>query len=64
MSQVKLTKRAAIFGWAVAGFVALLSLLDLVLGIPFSGQMLMDILFLVGAGILGYLAFDAWQDVN
>jgi len=64
MSQVKFTKRTSIFGWAVSGFVALISLLDLVLGIPFGGQMLMDILFLLGAGVLGYLAFDAWQDVS
>ena len=50
----------------VAGGVALLALADLVTGVPFSGEhsKLMDILFLVAAGIVGYLSWDAYRDLR
>lgn len=50
----------------VAGIVAVLAIADLAMGIPFSGKhtMIMDILFILSAGIVGYLAWDAYKDLN
>lgn len=58
-------KRMVIGSIAVAGLVALLALADLLVGVPFSGTehtRLMDILFLVAAGIVIYLGINAYKD--
>jgi hypothetical protein len=53
-----------IFGsFGVAGFVAILALLDLILGVPFASSTTMDILFLLSAAIVGYLGWDAFKDM-
>jgi hypothetical protein len=53
-----------IFGsFGVAGLVALGCLLDMVTGIPFARQMTFDILFLLAAGVVAYLAWDAYKDM-
>lgn len=49
--------------FGAAGVVAALCLLDMATGIPFARQMLFDILFLVASAIVGYLAWDAYQDL-
>jgi hypothetical protein len=53
---------------AASGLVALAAIADLVTGIPFgfgSGQtMIMDILFLISAGIVIYLGWDALKDLR
>ena len=62
-----LPKQAVIGSMVVAAIVALLAIADLVVGIPFSGSehtFLMDILFLVCAAIVGYLAWDAFEDLT
>ncbi|MCY2967738.1 MAG: hypothetical protein NT069_29595 [Planctomycetota bacterium] len=53
-----------IFGsMAVAGLVAVAAILDMVLKIPFGGEFLvMDILYLLAAGIVLYLGWDAYRD--
>lgn len=53
-----------IFGsMAVAGIVALLSILDMAIKMPFGGEYLvMDILYLLAAGIVLYLGWDAYRD--
>ena len=53
-----------IFGsMAAAGVVALLSILDMTVKMPFGGEYLvMDILYLVAAGIVLYLGWDAHRD--
>ncbi len=49
----------------MAGLLALLFLLDMVLGMPFGGvSFLVDILGLLAAGLVLYLAFDAFRDLN
>ena len=50
----------------IAGLALLLCLLDLIVGVPFGGgpYMLADIGGIVAAGILGYLAWNAYQDVK
>lgn len=51
-------------GMAVAGLVLLLFGLDLVSGFPFGGEnMLIDIGFVICAGILGYLSWNAFREL-
>ena len=46
----------------IAGLIALACLADLVMGAPFGGQTLFDILFLISAGITAYLGIDCLRD--
>jgi len=50
----------------IAGLALLLSILDLIVGVPFGGgpYLLADIGGIVAAGLLGYLAWNAYQDVK
>ena len=57
--------RNLIFGsFFVAAFVAILALLDVFLKVPFAGQTLMDILFILSAAVVGYLGWDAYKDLS
>lgn len=49
---------------AVAGLIGLACIIDLVMGAPFGGQTVFDILFLISAGITGYLGFDCIKDAR
>jgi hypothetical protein len=49
--------------FGVAGLVAALCLLDMLTGIFFARQMTFDILFLLSAAIVAYLAWDAYKDL-
>ena len=50
----------------IAALALLLCLLDLIVGVPFGGgpYMLADIGGIVAAGVLGYLGWNAYQDVK
>ncbi|MBN9522918.1 hypothetical protein J0H58_31125 [bacterium] len=50
----------------VAGLMLVVFLLDLVAGFPFGGSpfMLLDILGILAAGAIGYLAFNASRDLK
>lgn len=48
----------------VAGLLALLFLLDMVTGIPFGRTVVVDIVGLLAAGVVLYLAYDALKDVR
>jgi hypothetical protein len=50
----------------IAGLAMLLCALDLIVGVPFGGgpYMLADIGGIVAAGVLGYLGWNAYQDVK
>lgn len=51
-------------GMAVAGLSLLLFGADLALGIPFNrANSIMDIGFIISAGILGYLSWSAFRDM-
>ena len=59
------SKRMIIGSIAAAGVVALLSVLDLVMGIPFAGySTMMDILFIVAAALVAFLGWDAYKDLR
>jgi hypothetical protein len=57
------TSKYLIFGsMAASGVVAAASLMDIFTKKPFAGQTMMDIMFLVGAGIVIYMGWDAYQE--
>ncbi len=65
------SKKLVIGSMIAAGLVALMAICDLVFAFPFSGTedgaehvRTMDILFIVAAGIIGYLAYDAYKDLR
>lgn len=60
----KLSKNLVFGSFGVAGFVALLALLDIILEVPFGRAMVMDILFILSAAIVGYLGWDAYKDLS
>lgn len=48
----------------VAVVVAILAILDMPTGIPFNQQIVMDIMFLIGAGLVIFMGWDAYQDLK
>lgn len=57
-------KRLLYVAMGVAGVMALLSLLDLVLGAPFGGHLELDIPFLIASGIILYMSWDTYRELN
>ena len=47
---------------AIAGLIGLACLADLITGVPFGGQTMYDILFLMAAGITAYLGIDCLRN--
>ncbi len=62
--MAKMAKNVIIGSMGVAGLVALLAILDLILGFPFQGQMIMDIMFILGAAMVGYMGWDSYRDLR
>ncbi len=59
------SSKAMIVGsMAAAGLVAVACVLDLAIGVPFAGQILFDVFFLLAAGIVLYMGWDAYKDLN
>ena len=58
------SKNMIVGSMIAAGLVALLAVVDFFLGFPFAKQRMMDIMFLIGAGLVGYMAYDAYQDLT
>ncbi len=57
--------RSIVFGsMGVAGLMGLAAILDMVLGIPFQGQMVLDIMFLLAAGLVIYMGIDCLKDLK
>ena len=57
-----LNKQLIYGSFGAAGLVALLCVIDLLAGFPFSRSVMLDILFLLSAAVVGYLAWDALKD--
>ncbi len=64
MASVVARKRMIVVSWIIAGIVLALAVADLAVGFPFQRQVVMDILFVLGAALIAYLAWDAYQDVT
>jgi hypothetical protein len=48
----------------VAAAVALVALVDLGLKVPFGRQVVMDVLFLIGAALTIYMGIDAYREME
>lgn len=60
-----MAKAMSIAGMVVGGLLAVAFVADLAIGVPFGGrQMLMDIGFIISAGLLTYLSWNAFRDVK
>lgn len=57
-------KQMLIGSFAAAAVVGLLAILDLVTGMPFAGEMVQDIMFLVSAALIGYMCFDTYKELS
>jgi hypothetical protein len=58
-----MARAMTIAGMAIAGLIGLVFILDLALGIPFRRiSVVTDVVFVVSAGIVGYLAWSAFRD--
>jgi len=47
-----------------AGLVMLAAILDLAIGVPYNRAMFMDIMFLVSAGLVLYLAYESYRELT
>ncbi len=56
------TRGIVLGSMGVAGLMGLLAMLDLALGLPFGGQMVMDIMFILAAGLVVYMGIDCMKD--
>ena len=59
-----LPKNMIFASFGAAGLVSLLAIMDIATKFPFAGLLIMDILFLLSAAIVGYLAWDAYKDMT
>ena len=57
-------KKMVMGSMAVSGLVALSAIVDMVIGIPFSGRMVMDIMFIVSAAVVLYLGYDTYKEMS
>jgi zinc transporter ZupT len=57
-----LSKRVLYGSMGLAVLVGVASIVDIVTGKLFAGSSTMDICFLIGAGIVVYMAIDSLQD--
>lgn len=48
----------------IAGLMGVAAILDLVLKFPFGGQMVFDIMFLLGAALIVYMGIDCMKDLK
>ncbi|RMG38441.1 MAG: hypothetical protein D6725_07080 [Planctomycetota bacterium] len=56
-------KRMLLASGAVAALVGIAAIVDIVAGIPFRGMVVMDVMFLVGAALVGFMVYDAYRDL-
>ncbi len=57
--------RNVVFGsMGVAGTFGLAAVLDMALAIPFGGQMVLDIMFLLAAGLVIYMGIDCLKGLK
>ena len=58
----KQIKRMLLGSMAASGIVAVTALVDLVLGIPYAGSMVFDIMFLISAAVVIYMGYDVLKE--
>ena len=64
LSMSKQIKRLLIGSMVASGIVAVTSVVDLIIGIPYSGNMVFDALFLVAAALVIYMGYDTLKEAT
>lgn len=62
LSMSKQIKRLLIGSMIASGLVAVTAIVDLVIGIPYSGKMVFDILFLISAAVVIYMGYETFKE--
>ncbi len=58
-------KQLLTISMAIAGLVALMTIADIALAIPFArASIIMDVIFLISSGIVIYLGIDSYRDLK
>jgi len=60
--MANIPKNMVIGSGAVSALVALVALVDIILGIPFNKMMILDITLILGAAGVMYLCWDSYRD--
>lgn len=56
-------RKLSIVAIAAAALVAVVCILDMAAGIPFSRySIMMDVLYLISAGVIGYMGFETYRE--
>lgn len=58
----KQIKRLLLGSMLASGLVAVTAVVDLIIGIPYSGMMVFDILFLIAAALVIYMGYDTLKE--
>jgi hypothetical protein len=58
------SKSMIIGSMAASGLVAVACIFDFIFGVPFAGQTIFDVLFLIAAAIVLYMGWDAYKDLG
>ena len=58
----KQIKRLLIGSMIASGIVALTAIVDMILGIPYSGKMVFDVMFLISAAIVIYMGYETLKE--
>ena len=58
----KQIKNMLLGSMAASGIVAVTAIVDMVMGIPYSGKMGFDIMFLISAAIIIYMGYDVLKE--
>ena len=62
--MANVAKNVVVGSMAVALLVAIASVIDIFFGMPFSGKWLMDIMFVISAGLVIYMGWDSYRDLR
>ena len=57
-------KKVIFASMGISALVAVVCIVDLVMGIPFSGQSTMDIMFIISAALIGYMGWDTLKEMG
>ena len=57
-------KRLLTGSMVASGIVAVTAIVDMVLGIPYSGKLVFDVLFLITAAIVIYMGYETFKETT
>ncbi|QDV28545.1 hypothetical protein Spb1_04080 [Planctopirus ephydatiae] len=60
---LSMPKKIIYASFAACGLVGLAAILDLIIGMPFGGSVVFDVLFLLSAAVIVYLGYDSLSEM-